>query len=230
VNEALGRSSGYFDGPFSPEECHKGDLYDMLYPAGDGMETDQVYGGALAFEYDVPIRSAENLTIMTHGSGEGSLLMFRDSFGNLLYPYLADSFGAALFSRSMPYRLDLIAQREADYVAAELVERNLRYLIRNVPLMPASQRGEEAPEGFAFYGSGIDFDVAPPEDLPGYTLVTGPLPTPQSRELPEAKPDSPVLVLGSDNGYYEAFLLEGGAVGLYLPEGVQPIGMAYIPA
>jgi len=130
----------------------------------------------------------------------------------------------------MPYRLDLIAQREADYVVAELVERNLPYLIQNVPLMPAPQRGEETPEGYAIYGSGIDFDVTPPEDLPGYTLVTGPLPTPQSRELPAAKPDSPVLVLGSDNGYYEAFLLEEGTVGLYLPDGVQPLGAAYIPA
>jgi len=228
VNEALGRSSGYFEGPFAPEENHKGDLYGMLYPAGEGMEADQVYGEPLDFEYDIPIRSAENLTIMTHGGGEGSLLMFRDSFGNLLYPYLADSFGAALFSRSMPYRLDLVAQREADFVVAELVERNLRYLIQNVPLMSAPRRGEVVPEGFAFYGSGIDFDVTPQDDLPGYTLVTGPLPTPQSRELPEA--DSPVLVLGSDSGYYEAFLLEDGAVGLYLPVGVQPLGMAYIPA
>ena len=123
MNDALGRSSDYFAGPFDPQEVHKGDLYDMLYPAGSGLETDQVYGGELTVEYDAPIRSAENLTIMTHGGGEGSLLMFRDSFGNNLYPYLADSFDAALFSRSMPYRLDLVSQREADYVVAELVER-----------------------------------------------------------------------------------------------------------
>jgi len=231
LNGALGLSSDYFKGPFSPELCHKGDLCDMLYPAGKGLEDDQVYGGELSFEYDAPIRSAENLTITTHG-GEGktgSLLMFRDSFGNLLYPYLADSFCTALFSRSMPYRLELIARREADYVVAELVERNLRYLIRNVPLMPAPRRGEAVPEGFAVYGDGVDFDITAPDDLPGYTMVTGPLPTSEGRELPEAKPDSPVLVLGSDNGYYEAFLLEDGDIGLYLPEGVQPLGIAYSP-
>ena len=223
VNKALGRSSGYFDGPFTREEVHKGDLYDMLYPAGEGLEADPVYSGELTIEYDVPIRSAENLTIMTHGGGEGSLVMFRDSFGNNLYPYLADSFGAALFSRSMPYRLDLAAQREADYVAAELVERNLRYLIQNVPVMPAPGRGTEKPEGFTVYGSGVNFDVEPSEDLPGYVLVTGP-PALADRELPEA--DSPVLVSASDGTYYEAFLLEGGGAGLYLPEGVQPLGLA----
>ena len=150
--------------------------------------------------------------------------MFRDSFGNNLYPYLADSFGAALFSRSMPYRLDLAAQREADYVAAELVERNLRYLIQNIPVMPAPGRGTEKPEGFTVYGSGVNFDVKPSEDLPGYVLVTGP-PALAGRELPEA--DSPVLVSASDGTYYEAFLLEGGGAGLYLPEGVQPLGLAY---
>lgn len=226
VNRALGRPSAYFDGPFIPQEVHKGDLYDMLYPAGSGLETDQVYGGELAIEYDAPIRSAENLTIMTHGGGEGSLLMFRDSFGNNLYPYLADSFDAALFSRSMPCRLDLISQREADCVVLELVERNLRYLIQNVPVMPAPSRGAERPEDFTVYGSGVTFDVEPSENLPGYALVTGPAVL-DGQELPEAVSDSQALVLTSDGNYYEAFLLEDGGVGLYLPEGVRPQGLAY---
>lgn len=227
VNGALGRVSRYSDGPFTSEEVHKGDLYDMLYPAGDGLEADLVYGGALDFEYDAPIRSAENLTIMTHGKRENSLVMFRDSFGNNLYPYLADSFDAALFSRSMPYRLDLIAQREADCAAAELVERNLRYLIQNVPLMPAPER--ELPEGFALFGSGVSFRAEPSEDLPGYALVTGPASLP-GQEPPAAEPDSPVLVSASDGGYYDAFLLEDNTIGLYLPEGVQPLGVAYAAA
>ena len=225
VNEALGRSSNYFDGPFTPEERHKGDLYDMLYPAGDGLESDLVYGETLDFSYDAPIRSAENLTIMTHGGGEGSLLMFRDSFGNNLYPYLADSFDASLFSRSMPYRLDLVSQREADYVAAELVERNLRYLIQNVPVMPAPCRGAKKPEGFTVYGSGVNFDLEPSEDLPGYTLAAF-SPALSFRDFPAPDADSPMLVSASDGNYYEAFLLEDGAVGLYLPEGVQPLGVA----
>lgn len=227
VNEALGRSSGYFDGPFTQEAVHKGDLYDMLYPAGSGLEADQVYGGTLNFEYDAPIRSAENLTIMTHGGGEGSLLMFRDSFGNNLYPYLADSFDAALFSRSMPYRLDLVAQREADYVVAELVERNLRYLIQNVPVMPAPRREELPSQDYRFWKD-ITFAVEPSEVLPGYVLTTGPQ-IPGDLILPAVATDSQILVGASDGCYYEAFLLEDGGVGLYLPEGVQPLGLAYAP-
>lgn len=230
VNHALGRESQYFDGPFTPEEVHKGDLYDMLYPTGEGLETDWIYASGLDFTYDVPIRSAENLTIMTHGSGEGSLLMFRDSFGNLLYPYLADSFDAALFSRSMPYRLDLVSQREANYVVVELVERNLRYLIQNVPVMPAPRR--ELPEGFpeTFYvwDDGIEFSTEASEVLPGYVLVTRPK-IPEDMILPAVDTNSQVLVLASNGCLYEAFLLEDGQAGLYLPEDVQPQGLAYAP-
>ncbi len=217
VNEALGRFSSYFDGPFISEETHKGDLYDMLYPAGEGLEADQVYSGELAIEYDVPIRSAENLTIMTHGGGEESLLMFRDSFGNNLYPYLADSFNTALFSRSMPYRLDLVSQREADFVVAELVERNLRYLIQSVPVMPAPRA--DISEVSVVGGYSARFERTPADNFPGYDLVTGVL-------SGEADPDSPVVVTAND-GCYEAFLLEDNRLGLYLPENVEPLGVAY---
>ncbi len=228
INGALGRESRYFQGPFSPEERHRGDLYAMLYPAGDGLETDWVYGGTLNVEYEAPIRSAENLTIMTRGGGEGSLLMFRDSFGNNLYPYLADSFAGALFSRSMPYRLDLVSQREADFVAAELVERNLRYLIQNVPLMPAPSRGSAPPEDlYTWYGE-VTLHSEPSEDLPGYSLITGPQ-IPEDVILPAINPESQMLVPASDGNYYEAFLLEGNGIGLYLPENVQPLGLAYSP-
>lgn len=210
LNGALGRESAYFEGPFAPAG-YRGDLYGMLYPAGEELDTDLAYGGALQIEYDAPIRSAENLTIMTHGGGEGSLVMFRDSFGNLLYPYLADSFGAALFSRSMPYRLDLAAQREADYVAVELVERNLRYLIQNVPVMPAPRRqAVESARGEGY----VLLTREAPGDLEGFVLTGG--------TLPAAVDDaSPVLVNTADGGCYEAFLLEDGGFGLYLPEAAE---------
>ena len=208
LNEALnmGRTTRYFDAHFRPELVHKGDLYDMLYPAGDGLDTDWTYcGDALQFEYDAPIRSAENLTIMTHGQGDHSLLMFRDSFGNLLYPYMADSSGAALFSRAPDYRLDLIPEREADrVVVVELVERNIRYLIQNVPLMPAPSRSIGS-----FDWKAVDFAVPMERNadkLPGYILVTGTLPV-----VPD--PDTAVYLDG-----FEAFRLENGGFAAYIPE------------
>lgn len=208
INAALNRQSAYFSGPFSPQAVHKGDLYDMLCPAGTELDTDLLYDGDLAFTYDAPIRSAENLTIMTTGSGEGSLLMFRDSFGNLLYPYLADSFASALFSRSPDYKLNLIEQQNADYVVIELVERNIHYLLENLPVMPAPTR--ELPEHILPQESVIFLTAEASDGLPGYMLVRGTLPA-------AADAGAPVFLSGGGNSY-EAFRLRDDGFGLYIPE------------
>lgn len=205
INAALGRSSGYFSGPFSPQAVHRGDLYAMLCPAGEELETDLVYGGELEFSYDAPIRSAENLTILTGTSRDGSLLMFRDSFGNLLYPYLAGSFGHALFSRSVPYRLNLAAERGADCVVVELVERNLRYLLENVPVMPAPLR--DAPEAGEEGDAAVSLMAGLSQDLSGYALVKGTLPSAEGGRV----------LLRAGNACYEAFQLAENGFGLYIP-------------
>ena len=211
LNRALGRKSDYFDGPFTAQNVHRGDLYAMLYPTGEALEPDEVYGGALDFTYDAPIRSPENLTIMTSGGGEGSLLMFRDSFGNLLYPYLADSFGSAFFSRAADYRLNLIEERNADYVVIELVERNIHYLIENIPVMPAPDlAAEEYPEEGAVSETAVALAAEPDSGLAGYVLVRGTLPVP---------PDAGAFVaLCGPGGCYEAFRLRDGGFGLYVTE------------
>jgi len=208
INAALGRQSGYFAGPFQPEDVHLSDLYAMLYPTGTWLETDRRYAGDLAFEYETPIRSENDLNIRTTGGGTGSLLMFRDSFGNLLYPYLADSFASAQFSRAAAYRLDQIAAREADYVVVELVERNIHYLLENVPVMPAPLRtgvGDAEPlDGSAALT--VDAD----QTLPGCVLVQG--------SLPVTPDDGSALYLRAADGDYEAFRLEADGFGLYVPE------------
>ena len=210
INAALHRDAPryFYGGVFTPAADHRSDLYDMLYPAGAWLETDQKYAGALVFDYDAPIRDATSMTILTTGEGRGSLLMFRDSFGNLLYPYLADSFAHALFSRSVDYRLHLTAQQAADCVVVELVERNLDYLIENVPVMPAPVR--EAPAAGRTLEAVPALDTEAARDLEGYVLVRGTLPA-------EPAGDSPVLLCAA-SVWYEAFLLEDGGFALYLPE------------
>lgn len=208
VNASLGRQSDYFAGPFRPAPVHRGDLYAMLYPAGTWLEEDPQYGGALDFDYESPVRSENDLNIRTTGSGSGSLLMFRDSFGGLLYPYLADSFGRAHFSRAPAYRLDQIAVREADCVVAELVERNLDWLVENVPVMPAPLRREPEAAERPELSAALTREAA--QVLPGYVLVRGTLPV---------SPDGGSrLYLRTAEGCYEAFRLEGDGFGLYVPE------------
>ena len=200
INSAFGKPSQYFSDPFSATAPHQGDLYEMLYPAGQDPEQDPVYGDKLHFTYAGAATKADSITLKTEGSGEGSLLAYRDSFGNLLYPYLADSFAAATFSRSTRYDLT----KPGDFVLIELVERNLRYLIANLPVMPAPEREQTLPHTSSGTAS---FTTA--KGTEGYTQIKGTLPaTPDT--------DSRVyLVCGEKT--YEALLTENNSYGAYIP-------------
>ncbi len=203
VNHALERDSAYFSGPFQPTEGHLGDLYAMLYPSGTELENDTSYAG-LDFSYNTPFRAPDDLVIDTSSTRDGSLLMFRDSFGNALYPYLADSFGSAYFSRAADYRLFLAGERHAGFVVVELVERNLRYLLQYVPVMPAPVR--EIPD-FAETEFSVPLSAAGSSQLPGYALVTGALPEPGGKAF-----------LDTEEGCFQAFLQESGGFALFIPE------------
>lgn len=210
IHQALERPTSYFQQSFVPEASHLSDLYDMLHPGGPWRETDQIYAGTLSFAYDAPFRSPNDMTIQTSGGpAAGSLVMFRDSFGMLLYPYLADTWQAALFSRSMPYKMELAAEREADSVVAELVERNLDYLIEDPPLMPSPERAVTREADMADTGT-VLLETEPAQSMPGYVLVRGTLPV---------EPDDNTLVsFFAGDLCWEAFLLEDNGFALYVPE------------
>ena len=211
INNALGRKSNYFDGEFSTAISHNGDLYEMLYPAFTDPETDPVYGGELNFTYESNATRADSVTLLTASQGDGSLLCYRDSFGNLLYPYLANSFGSCTFSRATAYDLET----EAEFIVIELVERNLDYLIRYQAVYFAPEREMDAP---ASRGE-IAVQISSEDALGGSLLVKGSLP-----EVPDG--DSPIYIL-CENAVYEAACLGEADFGAYLPQGSEPVGVMY---
>ena len=124
---ALDRQSSYAAGPFRDGQADApGDLYEMLFPAGSFREDTRLYAGAIRFEHLNRPNGGNAITIRTAGEGEGSLFCWRDSFGIALYPYLADAFESACFSRSTEYSLP---EGSYDAVILELVERNLPQLL-----------------------------------------------------------------------------------------------------
>lgn len=137
---STGRESAWFDAEFFPTEGHIGDLYEMLYPTGTQAEAAEAT--VFAHTADANPNGGDALNIRTHSGGEGALLCFRDSFGRALYPYLADSFGEALFCRQDSYDLTRMDELGADTVIIELVERNIGWLISKPPVFPAPERGE----------------------------------------------------------------------------------------
>ena len=213
INAALGRESRYFAGDFAGAQRHDGDLYEMLYPAARDPETGPAYGGTFRYTREGSDTRPDSITINTRGEGTGGLLAYRDSFGNDLYPFLADSFASARFSRSTVYDLTAAEKLGADTVLVELVERNLRYLLTYVPKMPAPQRtlsgGEETGGPVDLIRNGKDA----PEGCVGYSGTLD--------------PDAGRAYLLCGGGCYEAFRLLEGGFSAWLPEGETPERVLY---
>lgn len=211
INKAFGIATHFFEDGFSDAQPHTGDLYEMLYPAAEDSETDPVFGGTLSFTYEGKNPKPDSITLKTTSQAGSSLLCYRDSFGNLLHPYLASSFGACRFSRSTAY--DLMGEEEN--VLIELVERNIPYLLRYTPVFPAPER--TAPN--AVPGGTIGLELTDKDCPEGYQRVNGTLP-----ETPDT--NSPIYVV-TDTGYYEATMGLDNQFDAYLPADSQVLGAAY---
>lgn len=235
----------WFIQPGQETGTHKGDLYEMVYPTGGKTEPETEFDRDFTFTYTRPMRSPEDMRIQTENPGRtGNLLMFRDSFGNTLHPFLAESYGQALFSRSMPCQLSLLDETGADTVLIELVERNLNYLAHRAPVFPAPLRGlpvwpygiapdplwdpaDEPPQGEAVAAvTARDNETLENSlRLEGYTRLEGSLSGPVDT-------DSPVYVRLGDTLYEAspAGEAEEGPFTLYVPEGtaLENLGVYYL--
>ena len=205
---ALGRESDYFAGPFTETENHAGDLYAMLYPRDGKLETDYAWAPGFTFRHTGDFHGYDDMVITTErDGGEGSLLLFRDSSGRNLYPYLAESFQKAYIARMTAYRLDLIGEQGADTVIVELAERTLDYLLRYPAVYPAPAREQAVLEGSQRTACALSTAEG---SMDGFLCVTGDL-----TDLPAA--DSPVFLTDGEN-IWEAIPGEAGFTA-WLPAG-----------
>lgn len=143
IIDTLGKNAEHFYLPeqYSAVQDHTADLYQMLYPSDVQKDIQLHPAWDWRFTYDRPIRTAEDQMIHTSCAGQsGTLLMFRDSFGNTLHPFMAESYEHACFSRAMPYDLSLIDSESADTLIIEIVERNIDWLSQRAPIFPAPVR------------------------------------------------------------------------------------------
>lgn len=204
----LGRTGGIaFSNEFVSVSNRVGDLYQMLYPTGKELDTDMVPVQEPIYTAVNPVRSPEAQNILTSSEqGTGSLLMFRDSFGNALYPYLAHSFASARFSRSMPYRMDWL--NGEDTVIVELVERNLEWLAERPPVMaaPVRELGALPEPGDSLSPSIVWEETSLLKDM---IMVTGTVGG-------AVDTNSPIYLLLNEAAY-EAFLVGEDRFSLYVP-------------
>ncbi|MGN0369025.1 MAG: hypothetical protein ACI4EW_00585 [Butyrivibrio sp.] len=120
----------------SVRENFSGDLYGMLFPKGNQKDAQVYFDIEDKFYYTSNFRTYDDMLITTENDmGSGSVLMYRDSFGNALYSFFANDFETAEFSRAMPYDLTDVSGK--DVVVIELVERNLTNLLKYPPVVTA---------------------------------------------------------------------------------------------
>lgn len=123
------------------EKTEYGDLNQMLYPLLREPEWNYEYQYEEQYSYMTETESVEDAWIATvNAEKEGTLVMFRDSFGNTLLPLMANEFGNAYFSKSVPYPIEkYINAYRPDTVIAEKVERNVSDFAEEPPIMTGPQ-------------------------------------------------------------------------------------------
>ncbi|MCL2749556.1 MAG: hypothetical protein FWE96_00895 [Coriobacteriia bacterium] len=138
---AASRKSKVTVAPEAEEATMTGDLERMLYPITAGTEQSTAYttgnwqftGASTSVEDDIATTSSTG--------GDGSLLMFRDSFANTLIPYLAPEFSRAEFSKMIPYNFTQIADLKPSVVIVERAERHINLFAESPPFLYAPTTG-----------------------------------------------------------------------------------------
>ena len=201
IEESVGRQAkDYTNVPYEIKKVHRGDVYGMLYPKGKVLDDNVVYSEGHTFDYVTNTKDTEDFNIQTTCEGkDGSLVMYRDSYGNALIPFMADEYKDAYFTKIMPFDLDLITEYNASVVMLELTQRHITYLWEYLPKMDALLT-EAAPESPEAAEENVFLGVE--KDTDGRLIVYGTLD-------PEYTDDSsPVYIRITDSRYisdYEAF-------------------------
>ena len=148
--------TSYEDEAYTVKKDFTGDLDEMLYPLATTPEEEIYYKKQTTFAYVGEVSSNFDPKITTvNPVKSGSLVMFRDSFGNALLPFMADAYASAYFSRGIPYQLSEADEKKADTVIVERAERFLPEMAQSPPVMEAPERKVTVKEeGMAHDGIG----------------------------------------------------------------------------
>lgn len=141
----LGKSHyDYNSEKYTVENNFSGDLYAMLFPKGSQKDDNIIYEKKHTYQYVSKANHVEDISLETENTEkDNSIVMYRDSFGNALIPFVADEYGHGYFTKAVPYNMDMADRYKADTVVIEIAERNIPSLIEEVPYMAAPLRNEK---------------------------------------------------------------------------------------
>ena len=199
----------YGKAPYTVRKDFKGDLAGMMYPSFVPLEDEVYYDGEFGFEYVGKVESNFDNKIRTIGAGPGNLLMYRDSFGSSLLPFMAEPYANALFSRSLTVQVKDYESIKPNVFIMEKAERFLPQLSENPPKLPATEI-EGNPVGLKVFED-AEFKTS---SANGYTTITGTLKA-------GTYSDDTRIYVGIDGHWYEAYPVhtaDGEGFQLYVEE------------
>ncbi|MDO4553728.1 MAG: hypothetical protein Q4B70_01120 [Lachnospiraceae bacterium] len=197
-----------------------GDLNKMLYPLGAKPEWNYEYQYENQYSYITDTKSVEEDWIETENdSAEGSLLMFRDSFGNTLLPLMANAFSKGYFTKSVPYQIgSYMEEYQPELVIVEKVERNVEDFALSPPVMKGLETEMDI-SSLKNVKTATTLAVNEEESDSSYWKITGSID--RTAMNPESK-ISIALTAGGETKIYEAFTVtdENSDYGyaLYMPK------------
>ena len=124
---ALGKEHNDFsDASYVTEKSWSGDLDRMLWPGKDLKDYQNIYDIDFGYSYKGSYRSTDDLIINTvNDNAEDSILVFRDSFGAALIPYISENFENATYLRARPnqlYYMDNKNEAEENFISEEKIQ------------------------------------------------------------------------------------------------------------
>ena len=161
--DALGKDHDSYEGEsYTVRRDYTGDLDTMLYPLASTADDEIYYDKETTYATVEEIQSNFDPRITTvNPVKEGSLVMYRDSFGNALLPYMADAYANAYFSRGIPYQLMDVEIHSADTVIIERAERFLPEMSQFPPVLTAKEISLTENEELQGSDGAVDVKIKP---------------------------------------------------------------------
>ena len=161
--DALGKDHDSYEGEsYTVRRDYTGDLDTMLYPLASTADDEIYYDKETTYATVEEIQSNFDPRITTvNPVKEGSLVMYRDSFGNALLPYMADAYANAYFSRGIPYQLMDVETHSADTVIIERAERFLPEMSQFPPVLTAKEISLTEDEELQGSDGAVDVKIKP---------------------------------------------------------------------
>lgn len=132
------KHESYLNVPYEVKIEHIGDIDKIMYPLAAEEEENFYYDKDWKYRYVNDVTDNMDAWIETvNTEKEGCLLMYRDSFGESILPFLAEEYRNAYFTRLVPYNLGNVVQYHPDTVIIERVERKIAAFATEVPIMEA---------------------------------------------------------------------------------------------